>query len=245
MMKMATIPVSILFMLVFMAIPSESFASERRDGNRRGLYFGLQAGVFLIGDFESTRTNHGIPTNCDQWLPEETLDDGTTVPLPLSQCSPRVLPGSTNVFDLGNGFLSGIQAGYALKTFRIEVEYFRRGQGGALLPLIVPGDEKQAEFVERSEKITDFRADNIFANLYYDLSGMRSSGISPYLGAGVGLARQQMFYSAASYTDERPGQDAPTWTQQPCGRPGITRRRYALGQDVRLPVSGRYRIRDG
>ena len=66
------------------------------------------------------------------------------------------------------------------------------------MPLIVPGDEKQAEFVERSEKIGDFRTDNLFANIYYDFSGMLSPNATPYVGAGAGLTRQRMFYSAAS-----------------------------------------------
>ena len=109
-----------------------------------------------------------------------------------------MFPASPNIFDLGEGILAGVQAGYALKALRIEVEFFRRGQSGALLPLIVPGDEKQAEFVERSEKISDFRMDNLFANLYYDFRGMLSPNATPYLGAGAGLTRQQMFYSAAS-----------------------------------------------
>lgn len=194
-------PVSVLCLLSFLSFlifPSETAAQVRLDESRRGFYFGLRAGVSLPGDFESTRTNNGIPTNCDQWLPAETLDDGTRVPLPLSLCAPRVLPASPNSFDLGNGILSGIQAGYALKALRIEVEYFRRSQSGVLLPLTVPGDAKQAEFVERSEKISDFRTDNFFANIYYDFSGRLSPNATPYLGAGAGLTRQRLFYSAAS-----------------------------------------------
>ncbi len=183
--------------LTISLFPSSSKA-QVPDGSRQGLYFGMQAGVSYPGEYESTRTNNGIPTNCDQWLPGETLNNGTMVPLPLSQCSPRVFPASPNIFDLGKGILAGVQAGYALKGLRIEAEYFRRGQGGALLPLIVPGDEKQVEFVERSEKISDFRTDHFFANLYYDFNGMLSPIAIPYLGVGVGLARQQMFYSAAS-----------------------------------------------
>lgn len=193
-----TSAIPILCMVVFLSFPRESAALDQEDETRRGFYFGLQAGVSVLGEYESTRTNNGIPTNCDQWLPGETLNDGTRVPLPLSECAPRVFPASPNIFDLGEGILAGVQAGYALKGLRIEVEFFRRGQSGALLPLIVPGDEKQAEFVERSEKISDFRMDNLFANLYYNFRGMLSPNATPYLGAGAGLTRQQMFYSAAS-----------------------------------------------
>ena len=55
---------------------------------------------------ESTRTNVGIPTNCDQWLRAALLSDGTTVPLPIDQCAPRALPASPNTFDLGAGWLA-------------------------------------------------------------------------------------------------------------------------------------------
>ncbi|MDD9948899.1 MAG: hypothetical protein OXU48_05140 [candidate division Zixibacteria bacterium] len=192
------VPALCICMLAFLSFPLESAALDQEDERRRGFYFGMQAGVSLPGEYESTRTNNGIPTNCDQWLPGETLNDGTPVPLPLSQCTPRVFPASPNLFDLGEGVLAAVQAGYVVKAFRIEVEFYRRGQRGALLPLIVPGDTKQAEFVERSEKISDFRTDNLFANLYYDFHGVLSPNMTPYLGAGMGLTRQQMFYSAAS-----------------------------------------------
>ena len=193
----STLALTVLCMPAFLSFPPDA-AMAAENGSRQGFYFALQAGVSVPGDFESTRTNNGIPTNCDQWLPGETLNDGTPVPLPLSECAPRVFPSSPNVFDLGEGMLAGVQFGYALSALRIEVEYIRRGQNGTLLPLVVPGDAKQAEFVERSEKISDFRTDNVFANLYYDFPGALSSNTTPYIGAGAGLTRQRMFYSAAS-----------------------------------------------
>lgn len=195
----SAIPALCICMLAFLAFPPESAALDQEDESRRGFYFGMQAGVSLPGEYESTRTNtRSIPTNCDQWLPGETLNDGTRVPLPLSECSPRLFPGSPNGFELGEGILAGVQAGYVLRALRIEVEFFRRGQSGAFLPLVIPGDAKQAEFVERSEKISDFRTDNLFANLYYDFRGMLSPNATPYLGVGAGLARQKLFYSAVS-----------------------------------------------
>lgn len=36
----------------------------------------------LAANLESSRTNTGIPTNCDQWLDEFTFDDGSKVPSP-------------------------------------------------------------------------------------------------------------------------------------------------------------------
>ena len=132
----------------------------------RGFYLSADLGVSSVPhDLESTRTNNGISTNCDQWLERDTLNDGTVVPLPLDQCSPRALPASPSRFDLDAGVLAGVQLGYALRGFRLEAEYFRRGHDGEKLSLVVPGDEKQQEFVERSETIDDFRADHFFVNL--------------------------------------------------------------------------------
>ncbi len=199
MISKSAILASVLGMLAYLPFPTDSSAMAGENRSRQGFYFGTQAGVSVPGVYESTRTNtDSVPTNCDQWLPGETLNDGTRVPLPLSECSTRTFLASPNQFDLGSGVMAGVQIGYALRALRVEGEYFRRGQSGALLPLVIPGDEKQAEFVERSEKISDFRSDHLFANLYYDFYGMLSPDALPYLGVGIGMARQQFFYSAVS-----------------------------------------------
>lgn len=41
------------------------------------LYWGAEVGATLPVGIDSTRTNVGVPTNCDQWLAENTLTDGT------------------------------------------------------------------------------------------------------------------------------------------------------------------------
>ena len=190
--------ISSVFMTVVLFLVTDAGASETSKSARQGFYLGADIGVSVPDDLESTRTNNGISTNCDQWLGGDTLGDGTTVPLPLAECSPRALPSSPNSFDLGTGFLAGVNLGYALHDFRLEAEYFRREQSGERLALNVPGDPKQAEFVERSEKISDFRADNFFANVYYDFHHMLSARVTPYLGVGLGMMRVQMDYSGAS-----------------------------------------------
>lgn len=172
--------------------------SETPPGDRRGFYFGTDVGVSLPGDLDSTRTNIGIPTNCDQWLEAFVFDDGSGVPYPLEQCAPTALPASPNPFDLGSGFMGGAHLGYALPNFRIEAEYFHRSQSGEYLPLIVPGDPKQQEFVERSEKIGYFRANSLFANFYYDFHTANLPKVVPFLGVGVGLMQTTIDYSATS-----------------------------------------------
>ena len=191
--KVARRSVATVFMMVVLFPISDAGASDRR-----GFYFGADIGVSIPNDLKSTRTNNGISTNCDQWLGADTLNDGRTVPFPLEQCSPRALPSSPNNFDLGTGFLAGVNLGYALHGFRLEAEYFRREQSGERLDLNVPGDPKQVQFSERSEKVSDFRADNFFANVYYDFHNMLSPKFTPYLGVGLGLMHVQMDYSATS-----------------------------------------------
>ena len=144
----------------------------------------------------------GIPTNCDQWLPEALLNDDTTVPLPIDQCAPRALPASPNTFDLGAGWLAGVNAGYSMGRLRFEAEYFHRRHGGETLALVVPGDPKQREFAERSESIDHVRGHSVFVNLYHDFRGPRPSWperrVVPFVGAGVGWMRTGIDYAAIS-----------------------------------------------
>ena len=147
---------------ILLLLTTHATASEARSGAGQGFYFGTDIGVSVPHELEATRTNFGIPTNCDQWLDQFTFDDGTKVPFALEQCQPEALPGSPNGFNLGTGLLAGVNLGYAVRNFRIEAEYFRREQSGERLPLIVPSDSKQQEFVERSEHISDFRGNNFF-----------------------------------------------------------------------------------
>ena len=191
--KLAKRPIATILMMTVLLPLTDAGASQRS-----GFYFGADIGVSVPNDLESTRTNNGIGTNCDQWLGADTLNDGTTVPLPLEQCSPRALPKRATKFDLGTGLLAGVNLGYAFHDFRLEAEYFRRAQSGERSALNVPGDPKQAEFVERSEKISDFRADNFFANVYYDFHDMLSANLTPYVGVGLGVMHVQMDYSGTS-----------------------------------------------
>ena len=165
---------------------------------RNGFHFGAEVGAAMPRDLKSTRINIGVPTNCDQWLDGASLNDGTMVPLPVAQCAPRALPASPNAFDLDAGLLAGLNAGYGRGSWRIEAEYFHRRHGGEHLPLVVPGDPKQQEFVERSEEIDDVRSHNLFANLHYGFGALGGSKIEPYVGVGLGLMRMKMDYAGRS-----------------------------------------------
>ena len=166
-------------------------------------YWGVELGVSMASDLSSTRTNVGVPTNCDQWLtPATELPDGRTVPLPLSDpyCGggPRPLPSGTLDFSLDNGLLVGVNVGYQRGSLRFEAEYFRRGQEGEKQALVVPGDDKQVEFVERSEEVGDVQGDNFFANVYYDWPRAQDARFKPFVGVGVGAMRLGIDYTGIS-----------------------------------------------
>ena len=163
-------------------------------------YVGLDLGAAFPEELESQRTNTGIPTNCDQWLSEATLPDGTVLPLPLGHgdCQPSALPKNPLRFNLETGVLAAISVGYALKGPRIEAEYVYRHHRGERLPLTVPGDPKQQEFVQRDEEIGALRSSQFFANFYYDFHDQVSPTLTPYIGFGLGLVYIQIDYSATS-----------------------------------------------
>ena len=165
---------------------------------RRGLYVGIELGATESQSIKSTRTNIGIPTNCDQWLPAVEVG-GLNLPLPADQCQPRTLPASTSQFEPDTGWLASVQVGYAgLGPFRIEAEYQHRRHSGEKVSLFVPGDPKQKEFSVRDEEISRLMSDSLFANLYYDLKKPLLASWIPYVGAGIGLSRIEIDYSAIS-----------------------------------------------
>lgn len=166
-------------------------------------YWGVEAGIALPVALESTRTNTGVPTNCDQWLATSTLPDGTVVPLPAAECEPRALPGAPVAFDLASGGFVGVAAGLRRDRLRLEAEYFYRSQGGERRPLLVPNDPKQQEFVERSEAVDNVAAHNAFANAYYGFGRLGQGKLAPYLGVGIGAMRVSADYQATSIRGSR------------------------------------------
>ena len=198
-MRSTTLPLLAVAFTVTMPLVSTTVAAGQARGD---VYVGADVGLSLARNLESTRTNVGIPTNCDQWLPDAVLNDGTTVPLPIEQCAPRALPASPNTFELDVGWVAGVNAGYVLGWLRLEAEYFHRRHGGETLALVVPGDPKQQEFVERTERIGSLRGHNVFVNLYHDFwnprTARRARRATPFLGAGVGWMWTEIDYDATS-----------------------------------------------
>ena len=172
--------------------------SAAGDDRRPGSYAGIDIGVSAATTLRSTRTHHGIPTNCDQWF-EPVVIDGLRLPLPADQCQPRELPSNANEFGLSGGLLAGIQVGYSSSgPYRFEVEYVHHRRDGDKVDLVVPGDPKQNEFSVREEEIGEFRTHSLFANLYYDFSSLGETALRPFVGVGVGTSRVEIDYSATS-----------------------------------------------
>ena len=177
----------------FAGVPS-ALGDERRPGYYAGIDLGISAATTL----RSTRTHYGIPTNCDQWF-EPVVIDGLQLPLPADQCQPRELPSNANEFELSGGILAGIQVGYSGSgPYRFEVEYVHHRRDGDKVDLVVPGDPKQKEFSVREEEVGEFHTHSLFANLYYDFSGLGKFALRPYVGVGVGTSRVEIDYSATS-----------------------------------------------
>ncbi len=172
------------------------FASHAADG----VYFGAELGASVPGGFALTRTNHGVPTNCDQWLGGHDFDgDGVDdVPLPPGECAPRALPAGANEVDLDAGLLAAASVGVMRGRLRIEAEYVHRRQSGGTASLVVPGDPKQREFVRREEGADDVRVDSLFANLYWMFPPTAGGKWTPYVGVGVGAMRVSFDYAATS-----------------------------------------------
>ena len=171
-------------------------AAHAADG---GFYMGAEAGLSLARTLEATRTNVGVQTNCDGWLAPYTFADGSAAPRPAGDCAPRALPARANAFALSAGPLAGLAVGYAWPgPLRVEAEYLHRRQGGEKRSLTVPGDPKQREFVERSEEISELRADSLFVNVYYDFAPLAETGLAPWIGAGAGLSRVALDYRGTS-----------------------------------------------
>ena len=168
------------------------------DGNRQGFYAGVDVGMSGASTLRSTRTHHGIPTNCDQWF-EPVIIDGHRLPLPADQCQPRELPSNANEFRLPGGVLAGIHVGYSGRgPYRLEIEYLHHRRGGDMVDLVVPGDPKQKEFSVREEEIGGVRTHGLFANVYYELARLGELALRPFVGMGVGTSRIEFDYSATS-----------------------------------------------
>lgn len=166
--------------------------------SRRGAYVGVNVGVAASGRLDSALAAVANPTKCDRLL----YADPALAPSGAPECTdmtPRAL--SSNGFSPTAGFTGGLSAGYAFNGLRVEVEYRARTQGGDVSPLVesttnqavVSKALEWSPVYPPAETISNYRAHQIFANVYYDFTNR--SRWTPFAGAGAGLARTDLRYS--------------------------------------------------
>ena len=185
----------------FSALTAAMFlvATAQAKDERVGWYGGLDLGLAVPRDMDTRGKDTDVPTNCDQHLDEATVNiDGVDEDLPWDLNDPRCARGQDqweSSFDLDEGPLLGLNAGYAWRGLRPEVEYFYRQHAGESVSGQNISGNKQVEFVETGERISDVSGHQFFGNVYYDFRNTGSKLI-PYIGGGMGLMRARMDYSA-------------------------------------------------
>ena len=175
--------------LVIMLVSAADAATRQR------FYGSVDIGFALPEDIDIRAKDSDVPTNCDQHFSPVTVG-GVQLPLPLGDtgCA-RGQDTWKNGFDLQNGLMGGVAYGYAGKVFRFEAEYFYRAHSGEYSPLQIQTGGKNDEFVVTGESMSDFRAHQLFFNVYYDFQNV-AGRVLPYLGAGLGRMIVKMNYSA-------------------------------------------------
>ena len=164
----------------------------------RGFYVGVDLGFANAASLGSSVSAVTTPTKCDTLL----YPDPAMAPRGAPACmdtTPRAL--SSNGFAPGAGFTGGLSAGYALETLRVEFAYRIRAHGDDVSPLIesstnpavVSKASEWSPVYPPTEGVSDYRAHQFFANVYYDF--MNDSPWTPSVGTGVGMAHTTLHYS--------------------------------------------------
>ena len=170
-------------------IPDAALAQDGRDG----VYASVQLGVALPTAVQSARRYVSHPTRCDVLLYPPSVSPPVDDPA-CSDDRPRVV---SNEFDPGAGPLGGFAVGYATGGLRFEMEYLNASLGSAESPvgtstvLQTKTSEWSAEHPP-FERVGEYKAHQVFANLYYDF--LNDSRWTPFAGAGIGLAAVEFNY---------------------------------------------------
>ena len=162
-----------------------------------GFYIGLELGLANSSSVDSTVIAVNHPTRCDSLL----YPEGISPPNDAACTTAEAKPLFANSFDPDAGFAGGVALGYSLDRLRFEIEFLNRNQGTDSVALRTARGNvaltgKDSEWaIPPSERISEFRARQVFANAYYDFKG--DSAWTPYAGAGVGWARTRLRYTSS------------------------------------------------
>ncbi len=148
-------------------------------------------------DASASGINH--PTRCDRLL----YSDPLTAPGDATCTDNTVRHISNGSFKLGEALVGSASLGIAWDKARIEAEFLGRTHGGDTVLLSTRNDNpalegKASEWSSDNppyHRISDFRAQQLFLNVYYDF--VLNSFWTPYIGAGVGLARVRTNYTVS------------------------------------------------
>ncbi len=180
--------VAFVSLLVFIAFVAPAGAQERR-----ALYIGFQQGLTLPSTLTAPLAGNSQPTRCDSLL----YANGAPPAADCPSSDPRQIYSTD--FDLGAGYAGGVQVGYGWSRIRLEAEYLVHFQGADASPIYATDDlvstGKAREWNPDAPpfaRVSDVRAHQLFANVYYDL--VNGSRWTPFVGAGVGVARTSLHY---------------------------------------------------
>lgn len=170
-------------------IPDDAPAQDGRDG----FYAGLQVGVAFPSLVTSSRRYVSHPTRCDVLLYPPSVSPPVDDPA-CSDNRPRVV---SNEFAPGAGPVGGFAVGHATGGPRFEMEHLNASLGSAESPVGTSTvlQTKTSEWSTEHppfEWIGEYKAHQVFANVYYDF--LNDSRWTPFAGAGIGWAAVKLNY---------------------------------------------------
>ena len=155
-----------------------------------GFYLSIATGLTSAFGADVTAFGANHPTRCDRLLYSDPAsaptDAACTAPLTRSR-------QGAYAFDRNSGTAQALALGYATGSLRFEGELLFREQRGAATPFeagadvsLIGKDTEWSALSPPNADIYSFRSWQVFANAFYAFRS--SSGWTPYLGAGAGLA---------------------------------------------------------
>lgn len=161
-----------------------------------GLYVGLEMGLAQADELALSTLGVNHPTRCDVLL----YPPGTAPAAEPACQDMQRRPLFSNVFDGDGRSAAAVALGRGFGRWRLEAEYLARHQGGDRRSFQAAGGNaaltgKDTEWaVAPEERLSGFRARQLFANLYYDFPS--ASRWTPYAGFGAGWASTRLGYEA-------------------------------------------------
>ena len=183
---------SILFLAALMATAAQPAWANQH-------YVSVQLGAAYSPGIEESLSGVNHPTRCDSLLYR-----GTGLQPPNDAACRDDTPARLwgNTFDLGTGSVAGLSIGMIGRGLRYELEYLHSYMGSD--QALLGGATDSAAFAGKAsewstaeaplERVSDYRTNQVFANVYYDIDSQ--SKWTPYVGIGAGYTRVNFRYYA-------------------------------------------------